>query len=298
MDINFDFSIDSLKVFYAVGKTKNITKASTMLLVSQPAVSRTLKNMEKQLECQLLVRSKKGVELTKEGQLLFESSKKILESLNTTLSKILKTKEINILVGKVLAENVLTPYINLFRKKYPNISINLRSTDIDGVLAEIKSGESDFAIGYPIECITDEYEQRKIFKELHPILVCNSSYKDLINRTVKVSELKNYPIIISAKGSTTYNFALNFFKENNLNIKPSMEILGTSLIENLVENGMGISFLTEEFIREKVENQRLYKVNINKKIPVRELCILMSKERKYTKEILYFVDLLIKSNLE
>ena len=77
-----------------------------------------------------------------------------------------------------------------------------------------------------------------------------------------------------------------------------MEILGTSLIENLVENGMGISFLTEEFIREKVENQRLYKVNINKKIPVRELCILMSKERKYTKEILYFVDLLIKSNLE
>ena len=298
MDINFDFSIDSLKVFYVVGKTKNITKASTMLLVSQPAVSRTLKNMEKQLECQLLVRSKKGVELTKEGQLLFESSKKILESLNTTLSKILKTKEINILVGKVLAENVLTPYINLFRKKYPNISINLRSTDINGVLAEIKSGESDFAIGYPIECITDEYEQRKIFKELHPILVCNSSYKDLINRTVKVSELKNYPIIISAKGSTTYNFALNFFKENNLNIKPSMEILGTSLIENLVEKGMGISFLTEEFIQEKLKNKKLYKVKKKKKIPTRELCILTSKERKYTKEILYFVDLLIKSNLE
>ncbi len=298
MDIKFDFSIDSLKVFYIVAKTKNITKASTLLLVSQPAVSRTLKNMEEQLGCKLLIRSKKGVELTKEGQLLFETSEKILKSLNTALNKILKPTKINILVGKVLAGNLLTPYINLFRKKYPNILINLRSTDVDGVLAEIKSGESDFAIGYHIDCITDEYEQRKIFKELHPILVCNYSYKDLINRTVKVSELENYPIIISARGATTHKFALDFFKENNLNIKPSMEILGTALIKNLVENGMGISFLTEEFIQEDIESKKLYKVNINKEIPTRELCILTSKERKLTKEILYFVDLLMKDDVE
>ena len=69
--MNIDINIELLKTFYIVAKYKNITKASNELLVSQSTVSKSIKNIEEQLDCQLFTRSKKGVELKKEGEILY-----------------------------------------------------------------------------------------------------------------------------------------------------------------------------------------------------------------------------------
>lgn len=290
--MNIDINIELLKTFYIVAKYKNITKASNELLVSQSTVSKSIKNIEEQLDCQLFTRSKKGVELTKEGEILYNSAEKILNILNTDLKKITKTKTINILVGKVLADKVLVPYINLFQKKYPNITINLSCTDIKGVKSKLKNDEVDIAIGYYIEDLEETYEQRKISQELHPIFVCNKDYKELINKTIKVKELEKYPYIISSKGATTYQYALDFFKENNLDITPTMEILGTSLITQLVKNGLGISILTKEFIEEELKNQELFKIQLEQELETRHLTIITYKNKTLSKEINYLIDLL------
>ena len=294
--MNIDINIELLKTFYIVAKYKNITKASNELLVSQSTVSKSIKNIEEQLDCQLFTRSKKGVELTKEGEILYNSAEKVLNILNTDLKKITKTKTINILVGKVLADKVLVPYINLFQKKYPNIKINLSCTDIKGVKSKLKNDEVDIAIGYYIDDLEETYEQRKISQELHPIFVCNKDYKELINKTIKVKELEKYPYIISSKGATTYQYALDFFKENNLDITPSMEILGTSLITQLVKNGLGISILTKEFIEEELKNQELFKIQLEKELETRHLTIITYKNKTLSKEINYLIDLLIKKD--
>ena len=295
--MNINVNIELLKTFYVVAKNKNITKASEELLISQSTVSKSLKNLENQLDCQLFTRSKKGVELTKEGEILYESTEKIIDILNTNLKKITKTNTINILVGKVLAEKVLCPYLNTFKKKYPNIRIKLSSTNIDGVINMLKDNEADIAIGYYIEDLNDSYEQVKITKELHPIFVCNKSFKDLLNRKIGLKELENIPYIISAKGATTHKYALDFFKANNLDITPSMEILGTSLITQFVKNGLGISILTEEFIKDDLNNKELYKIKLNKKLETRELYLLTYKNRTKSKEIKYLIDLLTNNNL-
>ena len=291
--MNIDINIELLKTFYIVAKYKNITKASNELLVSQSTVSKSIKNIEEQLDCQLFTRSKKGVELTKEGEILYNSTEKVLNILNNDLKKITKTKTINILVGKVLADKVLVPYINLFQKKYPNIKINLSCTDIKGVKSKLKNDEVDIAIGYYIEDLEENYEQRKISQELHPIFVCNNNYKELINKKIKVKELEKYPYIISSKGATTYQYALDFFQENNLDITPTMEILGTSLITQLVKNGLGISILTKEFIEEELKNQELFEIQLEQELETRHLTIITYKNKILSKEIKYLIDLLI-----
>lgn len=294
--MNIDINIELLKTFYIVAKYKNITKASNELLVSQSTVSKSIKNIEEQLDCQLFTRSKKGVELTKEGEILYNSTEKVLNILNNDLKKITKTKTINILVGKVLADKVLVPYINLFQKKYPNIKINLSCTDIKGVKSKLKNDEVDIAIGYYIEDLEENYEQRKISQELHPIFVCNNNYKELINKKIKVKELEKYPYIISSKGATTYQYALDFFQENNLDITPTMEILGTSLITQLVKNGLGISILTKEFIEEELKNQELFEIQLEQELETRHLTIITYKNKILSKEIKYLIDLLIKKD--
>ena len=295
--MNFEINIELLKTFYVVAKCKNITKASEQLLISQSAVSKAIKNIEKQLNCNLFIRSKKGVSLTKEGEILFNSSEKIINILNNDLEKIMKTKTINILVGRVLADKVLMPYLKLFRKKYPNIRINLSSTDINGVMDKIKNCKADFALGYFIDNLDENFEQKKILKELHPIFVCNNSYQELINNKIDIKDLEKYPFVISAKGSTTYEYTLELFNQYKLNITPSMEVLGTSLITQFVKNGIGISILTEEFIKDEINNHELYKINTNKNIKTRQLNILTYKNRNYSKEISYLIDLLMNKIL-
>lgn len=295
--MNFDINLELLKIFYVVSKCKNITKASEQLLVSQSAVSKAIKNIENQLDCKLFIRSKKGVELTKEGEILFHSSEKIINILNNDLNKIRKTKTINILVGKVIADKILMPYLSLFRKKFPNVRINLSCTDIDGVLNKIKSSEADFALGYFIDNLDESYEQRKIQKELYSVFVCNKSYHEILNRLVDINELEKYPFIISAKGATTHKYALDLFHKYKLNITPSMEVLGTSLIAQFVKNGLGISVLTEEFISDEMNHHELYKINVNKNIPTRYLNILTYKNRKFNKEISYLIKLLLNEDL-
>ena len=68
MNLNFDY----YKVFYYVSKYGSLTRAAHVLMTSQPAVTRTIHNLENELGCRLFIRSKTGVELTPEGRLFYE----------------------------------------------------------------------------------------------------------------------------------------------------------------------------------------------------------------------------------
>ena len=70
MDITAN--LDRFRIFYQVAKIGNITKASEILFISQPAVSMTIKNLEEELETTLFIRSKKGVTLTKAGEKIYK----------------------------------------------------------------------------------------------------------------------------------------------------------------------------------------------------------------------------------
>ena len=68
MDTNFEH----YKVFYYVAKYENLTKAASVLKTSQPAVTRTIHNLENILGCRLFIRSKTGMKLTPEGNIFYE----------------------------------------------------------------------------------------------------------------------------------------------------------------------------------------------------------------------------------
>ena len=66
-----DQNLALYRVFYAVAKNKNITKAAKELFISQPAISKDISKLEANLNCTLFLRTSRGVSLTKEGELLF-----------------------------------------------------------------------------------------------------------------------------------------------------------------------------------------------------------------------------------
>ena len=126
MEINFEL----YRIFYAVANNKSITKAAEELFISQPAVSKAIKNLEAALGGSLFNRTKKGVVLTEEGREFYNYIKSAMEYINNAQNKFndlinLETGTIRIGISTTLTKSFLLPYIKEFNEKHPKIDIQI-----------------------------------------------------------------------------------------------------------------------------------------------------------------------------
>ncbi len=113
------------KIFVAVAKEENITKASEQLHISQPAITKQIKNLENQLSIKLFERKSKGVTLTGEGKKLYEKLRNPIEELNRIDEQIGKERTINIGTHNHMGGLIFGQAINQYTLKYPDVNLNL-----------------------------------------------------------------------------------------------------------------------------------------------------------------------------
>src|SRR6202162_645174 len=120
--------IDSLKVYCDLAETESFTKAAQINHVTQSAVSQQISSLERQFKSLLIERSKKKFRLTREGQVLYDFSKQIIQSYDSLQSKLAELKDIisgTIRVATIYSIGLhdLPPYIKKFMKSYPTVNI-------------------------------------------------------------------------------------------------------------------------------------------------------------------------------
>ena len=108
-----NINLNTLKYFYEVASIKNMTKASENLNVSQPALTKAIKQLESDLNVQLFTRSKKGVALTDAGEVLYEYTVSAFQKLGSTLNAIEKDRQSggHLYIGATTT-NFLEPILN------------------------------------------------------------------------------------------------------------------------------------------------------------------------------------------
>ena len=121
-------NLELYRIFYEVARCKNITAASEKLLISQPAVTKHIKNLEESLGVILFIRTKKGVVLTEAGNKLYNKVKQALDLINDGEIIIDEDKKnhnstIKIGISTTLAKVFLMDYIEKFHSKYPYVTI-------------------------------------------------------------------------------------------------------------------------------------------------------------------------------
>ncbi len=92
-------SLEWYKIFYEVAKKRNITEAAQSLCISQPAVSQTIKQLEESLHADLFLRTKKGVTLTKEGEVLYSYISEAMEKIKLGEAKV--AEQVNLESGEI-----------------------------------------------------------------------------------------------------------------------------------------------------------------------------------------------------
>lgn len=278
MNINFEL----YRIFYVVANHKNITKAADELMISQPAISKAIKNLEEQLGGQLFVRTKRGVFLTEEGKGFYNYIKHAIEYIHSAENKFtdlinLESGVIRIGISTTLAREFLMPYLEEFHNTYPNISIEI-ITDIATVLIpKLRNGLIDVVI-LNLNGM-ESYEDIEFTKcrELHDVFVVGKALKNLTNKKMSFKELNNYPLILQSKTANTRKFLDNVMSKNNVVLKPNIELASYSLVVQFTKIGFGIGYVTLEYISKELENDELFILDLEEKIPSRFVGIGLSK---------------------
>src|SRR5512136_1621714 len=122
--------IESLKVFCDLAETESFTKSAQINEVTQSAVSQQISSLERQFKSLLIERSKKRFRLTREGQVLYDYSKEIVQTYESLHSKLQKIKDIisgTIRIATIYSIGLhdLPPYIKKFLKNYPTVNIHV-----------------------------------------------------------------------------------------------------------------------------------------------------------------------------
>lgn len=278
--MNIDFEL--YRIFYCVANNGNITKASEELNISQPAISKSIKNFEEQLGGQLFIRTKRGVILTEEGKEFYNYIKQAIEYINNAENKFtdlinLETGSIKIGISTTLTKEFLLPYLEKFHSLYPKIDIQIATNLTSELFLKLKNGLIDIVIlnlneknyGNDIEIIK--------CRKINDCFVVNSNYKELLNKKISIKELNNYPLILQAKGSNTREFLDNFAKANNVILKPNIELAGYTLVVEFAKIGWGIGYATKDYIKKQLNNKELFELKLKEKIPSRYIGIALSK---------------------
>jgi DNA-binding transcriptional LysR family regulator len=280
---------DKLRIFYYVGKYRNITKAADKLNVSQSAVSRSIKQLEQSGNCTFFHRISRGVALTQEGEILFETVEKMFITLETAkthieefqeLRGILKVATTVSLVGHWLVElipNFLAAYPDIELKIIGNDEkLDMKTREVDVSIRPFMPDMPDLIQEYLYSCCMElyaspEYLQKygvpNVIKDLedHRLITfgesTSRSYRDI-----------DWPLHIGMKEGEARN--------------PYITINVTQAAVRLAETGIGIISLCKEFPH--MDKRNLVPILPNVRGPIIDLYYTYPKVIKNSKKIMLF----------
>jgi len=174
--------IDNLnyyRVFCAVVETGSISRAAERLFISQPAVSKTVTNLEKTLHVKLLNRSTKGVNLTDEGQLLYNSLRSAFDTISHAESDLTRISELGIGelklgVSTSLCRYILLPQLKTYTAANPHINVSIDCHSTYNTIRQLQDKNVD--VGFICETSLPSDFVFMPVQEVHDIFIASRDY--------------------------------------------------------------------------------------------------------------------------
>lgn len=275
-------NLELYKAFYYVGKNKSISKAADELMISQPAISRSIKTLEGQLNVNLFIRKRDGVELSEAGLLIFDKVKNAIMLIENAENEISSFKKldfgyINIGASKTILHEFLMKYITEFHKEFPNIVIRVYTDKTSLLIKKSKIGLIDIIFTNLDDNDYSDFENVRLIK-INDCLAVNESYSNLKDKVISNNELEELPFILLTKGATSRNIFDNVCNKNDIRINPIMEFGSNSLVKEFTLSGFGVGLLTEEFVKDEIKSGKLIKLNTELNLGSKYIGMLYTKE--------------------
>lgn len=266
------------KTFLTVAETKNITKASEVLHISQPALSFQIQQLEDSIGGALFIRKNKGVELTTLGEILYSKTKAIIESLDNleklgTTHKQLKEGYLRIGSSSSNCNQIISNYLIQFANKYPNLKITMIRGTSEFLLEKLENNQVDIIFTDTSPLISSNICCVKKFPVEYQLIGNIDFYNKFKNTPFNKSDFLKSNLILPNELNNSRKYIDEYCKQNGIEIKPKYELDNYILVYDFVKNGLGIAFVSLEYYKDKIEGKEVYPLSPSTKIKIREFSV-------------------------
>lgn len=271
-------NLEYYKVFYYTAKSGSVTGAAALLSISQPAVSQSLKLLERNLGVTLFQRAPRGIRLTSEGEALFSYVEKGMELFELGTEKVLRMKdlgvgEVHIGASDMTLRFYLLPYLEKFHEKYPNINVVVSNGPTPETLKALKEGKIDFGVVSTPFHTEDGMEVREV-RQIEDVFVAGRNFLALKHKTLDFQELESLPMISLENNTSTRFYMDHFLSEKGIVLKPEFELATSDMIVQFALRNLGIGCVVRDFAREALDEGTLFELRFNQMIPKRSFCVV------------------------
>lgn len=287
---------EELRAFLSVAQYQSFIAAALTLGKSQPALTRLIQNLEKQLNVRLFQRTTRAVRITAEGRELVAISERLLNDLRIGAKRIRDMSSIEsgqLIISSVMsvAHASLAKPVSNYHSLHPNIEIHIKEGVHGLVLDEVRSGASDIGITY-IDELPDSIKSIKLGKESF-FVVFPKGHRLQLKKMGQLSDLEGEDLISLPPNSRTRIAIDSAAAFLGIRLNHVVTVSQFATMMQFVENGAGIALVPEgalDQVNRKLVDSRL----ITKPKLTRELGIIYLKERNLSDQASKFVGFMRK----
>jgi LysR family transcriptional regulator, transcriptional activator of the cysJI operon len=287
--------IESLKVFCDLAETESFTKAAQINAITQSAVSQQISSLERQFKSLLIERSKKKFRLTREGQVLYEYSKQIVQTYDLLHSRLQEIKDIisgTIRVATIYSIGLhdLPPYLKKFLKTYPTVNVHVEYRRSNQVYEDVLGNVVDLGlVAYPTR---DARLEMVPLRSDMLVLICHPQHPLAKNKSVRLKEISGQKFIGFEPDIPTRRAIDKILKDHNVDVQHVMEFDNIETVKRAVEIEAGLAIVPHGTILQEVSKQTLSELKIEDSDFYRPLAAIYKKNKVLSPAMKQFIGIL------
>lgn len=276
-------NLNQLRVFQAVATEGSVTAAARRLRVSQPAVSKQLKELEQALGAALFDRVSRGLELTQVGELVLSHSTRIFaeeQNLEAELAALLGLASGRLSVGaSTTIGNYLVPALfGQFRRLHPGVELELEIANTEAVQSMVRDNRVD--IGLTEGFVSSSALLVSVFGEDEMVMVTAPGDPVVSRAPLSPSELTGVSLICREQGSGTRAVIEAALRDRGVALEPSMSLGSNEAIKQAVAAGLGVAMMSRLAVQAELESGRLTELRLEGQ-PIRRRLHAVRREGKH-----------------
>lgn len=279
-----DQNLSQYRIFYAVAKDGNISRAAKELYISQPAISKSISKLEDSLNTVLFTRNSRGVQLTDEGQVLFEHTRDAFEELAKGEQELKRIREFNmghirIGVSNTLCRFIMVKYLKGFIEQYPHIKITIESQPTTQTLSMLEQQRID--IGLVVEQKSAKSMNFIPVMDIEDIFVATPSYLEnlRLREGADTDVFQSGNLMLLDKNNITRHYIDDYMAVNEIVANNLLEVTTMDLLIEFARIGLGIGCVIKEFVKEDLDSGRLAQLKLDTPIHKRTVGFLWQSSR-------------------
>jgi DNA-binding transcriptional LysR family regulator len=275
-------SLNSFLVFYKVAKFRSFSRAAEELFISQPAVSKHIKELEQKIGMGLIRRGRGGFDLTEAGEILFKHTHKIssdLLEIENALGNLKKDHHGVLKIGTTesYSKCLMPKLLSGFQTFHPSIKITLEVGNSEEIEKSLLDYKNDLGLIATVKS-SSKFESVPFLRE-ELVLIVSPNHPLSKRKAVSLKEMEGYPFIIRAKGSTTRRILFHAFEEFDIHPSLLIEAGSSEFIKQWVSEGKGVSVIVKRLGEDEEKRGMIKMIPLLEKLSLEVVVLYLKGER-------------------